>query len=266
MDLIATVPMDDLISLFYQSHNEALQLFGVLKLGRLLKLKKIISYLNVVDEIKQVLNLMKLIFFLVIYIHCYACSWWYYAKIDKLWIPPKHTVTEDYYQIYRYSPMSQYMNCLYMSTQTIGAVDQQPRDVFQTCLAAFGIFFGAVINANIFGELSIIMAGLDKNEKQFQERVDRNNTAMINLQLPWDIQNRVRESMVLQETTLYSQTILKQFLNMIPPSVRCKVLTNKFQRLIDKNSYFETQSEQLRLFMLKSLEVWMLNPETPIVK
>lgn len=48
-------------------------------------------------------------------------------------------------------------------------------------MAAFGIFFATVINANIFGELSIIMAGLGKNEKQFQERVDRNNTAMINL-------------------------------------------------------------------------------------
>lgn len=56
-----------------------------------------------------------------------------------------------------------------------------PRGVFQTCLAAFGIFFAAIINANIFGELSIIMAGLDKEEQQFRERVDRNNTAMIHL-------------------------------------------------------------------------------------
>ena len=63
----------------------------------------------------------------------------------------------------------------------IGAVDQQPRGISQTCMAAFGICFATVINANIFGELSIIMAGLGKNEKQFQERVDRNNTAMINL-------------------------------------------------------------------------------------
>ena len=166
MDLIATIPIDDLIALIYK-HNEMLQLFGVLKLGRLLKLKKIISYLNVVDEIKQILNLMKLIFFLVIYMHCFACCWWYYARIDQLWIPPIHTVTDDFYQIYRYPPMSQYAYCLYMATQMIGAVDQLPRDVPQTCMAAFGIFFAAVINANIFGELSIIMAGLDKNDKQF---------------------------------------------------------------------------------------------------
>lgn len=195
--------------------------------------------MNVGDEFKQILNLFKLIFFLVIYIHCYACVWWYQAKRQKLWVPPKHSVTDDFYQIYNYPPMSQYVNCLYMATQTIGAVDQQPRGVFQTCLAATGIFMAAVINANIFGELSIIMQALEKHDKQFQERVDRNNTAMINLKLPSDIQIRVRESMVLQETTLSSQTILREFLDMIPPSVRCKVLTNKFQRLIDHSDYFE---------------------------
>lgn len=116
MDMIATIPIDDVIVWISNIHNDAFRLFGVLKLGRLLKLKKIIQYLNVVDEIKQLLNLMKLIFFLVIYIHCFACIWWYYATIDKLWIPPKHTTTDDYYQIYTYPKWSQYLNCLYMST------------------------------------------------------------------------------------------------------------------------------------------------------
>lgn len=51
-DLVATVPVDDIISVVFESHSEAFKLFGVLKLGRLLKLKKIIQYLNVVDEIK----------------------------------------------------------------------------------------------------------------------------------------------------------------------------------------------------------------------
>lgn len=52
MDLIATIPIDDLIVVITNIHNDAFKLFGILKLGRLLKLKKIISYLNVVDEIK----------------------------------------------------------------------------------------------------------------------------------------------------------------------------------------------------------------------
>ena len=46
-------------------------------MGRLLKLQKIIGFLNVVDEVKQFMNLTKLIFFLIVYLHCYACIWWY---------------------------------------------------------------------------------------------------------------------------------------------------------------------------------------------
>lgn len=88
---------------------------------------------------------------------------------------------------------------------------------------------------------------------------------MINLRLPNAIQNRVRESMVLQETTLNSQLILREFLDMIPPSVRCKVLMNKFQRLIDYNDYFEKSDKQVRMFLLSSLKVEFLAPEISIV-
>ena len=106
LDLTATIPIDDLVTVISGYHNEAFNLFGILKLGRLLKLKKIISYLKVTAETKQIFNLMKLIFFLVIYIHCFACIWWYIVKIDKLWIPPKYTTTSDFYQIYALTPIS----------------------------------------------------------------------------------------------------------------------------------------------------------------
>jgi hypothetical protein len=42
---------------------------------------------------------------------------------------------------------------------------------------------GAVINANIFGELSVIMYGMGKSEKVFQNITASLNTAMINLDL-----------------------------------------------------------------------------------
>jgi len=42
---------------------------------------------------------------------------------------------------------------------------------------------GAVINANIFGELSVILAGLGKDEKRFQSLYAAANTVMIDLKL-----------------------------------------------------------------------------------
>ena len=53
---------------------------------------------------------------------------------------------------------------------------------------------------------------------------------------------------------------------MIPPSVRCKVLTNKFQCLIDNSDYFREADDTVRLFLLKSLQVHFLSPEVTIVE
>jgi hypothetical protein len=36
-----------------------------------------------------------------------------------------------------------------------------------TFFAAFGTMIGAIINANIFGELAVILASIGKDEKEF---------------------------------------------------------------------------------------------------
>ena len=46
---------------------------------------------------------------------------------------------------------------------------------------------GAIINANIFGELAVILGSIGKPEKEFQSKLASMNTAMINLNLPEDI-------------------------------------------------------------------------------
>lgn len=150
------------------------------------------------------MNLLKMIFFLVIYIHCFACFWWYLIREDKVWLLPKYQSQPDMYALYYDSVQTQYFTSLYVAVQMLNGVDQQPRNSFQTIIAAFGIFFGAVINANIFGELTVIMASLDKQEKEFQVRLTQNNTAMINLRLPHGIQQNVRDAMVMQEKTFHS--------------------------------------------------------------
>jgi len=45
----------------------------MLKLFRILRLSRIISYMNSTDDVKLSLRLFKLCFFLLLYIHCTAC-------------------------------------------------------------------------------------------------------------------------------------------------------------------------------------------------
>ena len=60
-------------------------------------------------------------------------------------------------------------------------------------MATVGVFLGSIINGNIFGELSVIIQGMDSDEKEFQSKMASMNTAMINLELPKDLQLQVRK-------------------------------------------------------------------------
>ena len=65
--------------------------------------------------------------------------------------------------------------------------DILPINTIQTLVLATGLFMGAIINANIFGELAIIFAELGKSDKIFQRKLSQINTAMIHLNLPFEM-------------------------------------------------------------------------------
>ena len=72
IDLLASIPFD-LITLMYsdvESNSLTFQLFSLLKLVRILRLSRLITYINLQNDVKMSLKLGKLIFFLIMYIHC----------------------------------------------------------------------------------------------------------------------------------------------------------------------------------------------------
>ena len=55
IDLLSTVPLDQVATIFLPpAQAKNFQLFGVLKLMRVLRLSRIITYLNVVEDVKMV--------------------------------------------------------------------------------------------------------------------------------------------------------------------------------------------------------------------
>lgn len=92
------------------------------------------------------------------------------------------------YQIYTRPIIKQYLQSLQVGVWAINGCDILPRDLWQTYYGAFGLFMGAVINANIFGELFIIISGIDPDGRRFQAKITRSNTVMIDLKIPFDMQ------------------------------------------------------------------------------
>jgi hypothetical protein len=139
--------------------NPYYELFGILKLGRVLRLNKIIAFMNVEEDIKASIKLTKIVFFLLIYIHFYACIWFLIVKSNKTWVSAIHVDKEDRYEFYSYPEnLKQYLICIHSSVLICLGTDILPSNTIENIMAACGAFFGAIINANIFGELAVIMS------------------------------------------------------------------------------------------------------------
>lgn len=83
LDLLATIPFDNIFAnVLGTKISGNLSLLSLLKLFRVLRLFKIISYMNASENIKYSLKIFKMIFYLIMYIHCQACAWFYFTSID----------------------------------------------------------------------------------------------------------------------------------------------------------------------------------------
>lgn len=61
----------------------------------------------------------------------------------------------------------------------------------QIFFVVFSNTVGAIINANILGNMAVLIQDLNKKNDAFQKKLDRVNTAMQNIRLPADLQSRV---------------------------------------------------------------------------
>ena len=82
------------------------------------------------------------------------------------------------------------------------------------------ILIGAIINANIFGNMAVLLQGINRKATRFQEKLDTANTAMKNMKIPDNLQRRVQNYIMSTESTLSIQMELQAFLDILSPSLR----------------------------------------------
>lgn len=131
--------------------------------------------------------------------------------------------------------------------------------------SAIGLFVGGLINANIFGELAMIFSELDKSDKIFQSKIAIVNTAMINLKLPFKLQQAVRDSVFRNEPSLLSQGEMIEFLKYITPSMRYRVLMIQYTKVLKKVSIFREKQKEME-FILRRIEIGFYEPEQELMR
>lgn len=121
-----------------------------------------------------------------------------------------------------------YLSSLYHAVQTLVCNDIGPRDNIQLVFLTICLMMGAIINANIIGELAVILSKLNRKATVFQAKIDIANDAMKTLGLPEKLQVEITGFLTYSKSLLESQEELEAFLMMISPSAREKVLKHMF--------------------------------------
>ena len=118
--------------------------------------------MNSTESIKLSMKLTKMFFLLILYIHTLGCFWFYCVSIEHTrrlyWVPPTYIAyslgEEDFFEL---NDFSKYIISFYHSTLMLTGNDIYPIGMLLTTLAAFGGIGGALVNANIFGNIAIIV-------------------------------------------------------------------------------------------------------------
>lgn len=121
----------------------------------------------------------------------------------------------------------------------LGQNDVGPRDSFQLAFVTIMLLAAAIINANIFGNIAVLLQSLNRKATNFQEKMEYASETMKNLNIPVVIQEEVKSYLTYTQSTQDHQKDLDIFLNMLSPSLKGQVSTYIFHDTILKNPIFQ---------------------------
>jgi hypothetical protein len=256
LDLLATIPLDTM-----SAGNEQLKftvLFGLLKTTRVLRLKRITMFINIRDD-------FTLIYFLVLYLHLTGCLWFMIHNTYQEWIP-----SQDYMNVgttlYSENESYKYLHSIYYSVQMLSGNEIGPRTVISLIYVSSIMILGAMVNANIFGNMAVIIQEMNKKAHRFQEKIDIANTAMKNLGIKKELQAKVINYLLYTQSNRDQQHELEAFREMISPSLQMEVTKYIFIDIIRMNPILQDSPEKMVEFVLQNINTVLFLPEDYIMK
>ena len=135
------------------------QIFGIFKMIRILRIGGIISRLTLPEETKAVLNLCKLVFYLLNILHVLACGWYFACHLnantiddqgyDLTWIPPLDWLNYKDSEIFeeQTSKAKRYLTVLYHAVLMLGSNEMGPVNLPELAFCVFTLIATNIMNA-----------------------------------------------------------------------------------------------------------------------
>jgi hypothetical protein len=86
-----------------------------------------------------------------------------------------------------------------------------PRTIQTLVFVSTVLIIGAMVNANIFGNMAVIIQEMNKKDSRFQEKIDIANTAMKNLNIKKELQDKVINYLLYTQSNRDQQKELQEF-------------------------------------------------------
>jgi hypothetical protein len=82
-----------------------------------------------------------------------------------------------------------------------GINDISTSTIYETAYIAYIAIFSAIVNANIFGTITVLIQDMNRKSEKFEEEVDTAMTAMNNLGIPNNVSRVVKDYLIFTEYT-----------------------------------------------------------------
>ena len=146
----------------------------------------------------------------------------------------------------------------------MGGGDFCPENIYQVIMASIGVFMAAYINANIFGELNMLLETIGIESQRFDLKKSQMDTAMINLKLPAHIKQQVRSQLFMFAPLEVSQRSMIELMDMVPPSYQSKIIGYRNKFYLNKYTVYERQQSFVQA-LITCLEINFFYPEQALI-
>jgi hypothetical protein len=117
--------------------------------------------------VKAKIKVVHLMFLLFLYLHCLACIWFWICDKGKVWVPPLDFIDYTKSDLYETNMSRKYLMSLYNAVLLLGGNEIGPRTWYEAVFVTFIMLLSAIINANIFGEMAVLVELISRKSSKF---------------------------------------------------------------------------------------------------
>ena len=217
------------------------KVFGIFKMTRVLRLGTFISRLNIPLDVKSLLKLLKVTFYLYLWIHSIACVWHIICQINAeavdrdgrvlMWYPPNDWVdfTETTLLTNESNTFYKYSTQLYYGVLMLMCNEMGPVNDVEMLMSALLILLSKLLSAQFFGEIAVSIFEMQKKQTLYQLKIDDANSVLTNFDIPFQTQEDIRSFIQCTADQSDLQEEFNDFLNLISPSLKMKVQQELFK-------------------------------------